>query len=80
MPYYHPITVIQAFQPAPSYAANKKDVPSDAGNFNAKLAYAEKLLAEHKIKLDFDTLKAMIDAEIKKMEQQKTVVAEYKIE
>lgn len=40
-----------------------------AGNGDAKLAYAEKVLAEHKIKLDFDTLKAMVNAEIKKMEQ-----------
>ena len=40
-----------------------------AGNGDAKLAYAEKFLAEHKIKLDVDTLKAMINAEIKKMEQ-----------
>ena len=40
-----------------------------AGNGDAKLEYAENFLAEHKIKLDFDTLKAMVDAEIKKMEQ-----------
>ena len=40
-----------------------------AGNGAAKLAYAEKFLAEHKIKLDVDTLKAMINAKIKKMEQ-----------
>ena len=40
-----------------------------AGNGDAKLEFAEKLLAEHKIKLDMDTLKAMVDAEIKKMEQ-----------
>ena len=40
-----------------------------AGNGDVKLEYAEKILAEHKIKLDFDTLKAMVDAEIKKMEQ-----------
>lgn len=51
-----------------------------AGNGDAKLAYAEKILAEHKIKLDMDTLKAMVDAEIKKMEQAETVVTEYKIE
>ncbi len=40
-----------------------------AGNGDAKLEYAENFLVEHKIKLDFDTLKAMVDAEIKKMEQ-----------
>lgn len=40
-----------------------------AGNGDAKLDFAENFLAEHKIKLDFDTLKAMVDAEIKKMEQ-----------
>ena len=40
-----------------------------AGNGDAKLAHAEKVLAEHKIKLDVDTLKAMINAKIKKMEQ-----------
>ena len=36
-----------------------------AGNGDQKLAYAESFLAEHKIKLDTATLKAMIDAEIK---------------
>ena len=40
-----------------------------AGNGDTKLEYVENFLAEHKIKLDFDTLKAMVDAEIKKMEQ-----------
>ena len=48
------------------YAAEKL---YGAGHGNEKLAYAEKVLASHKIKLDTTTLKAMIDAEIKKMEQ-----------
>lgn len=41
------------------------------GNNNgpAKLAHVEDMLARHNIKLDFDTLNAMVDAEIKKMEQ-----------
>lgn len=51
-----------------------------AGNGDAKLEYAENFLAEHKIKLDFDTLKAMVDAEIKKMEQAEAVVVENKVE
>lgn len=48
------------------YAAEKM---YGAGHGDDKLAYAEQVLAQHKIKLDFDTLKAMVDAEIKKMEQ-----------
>jgi len=40
-----------------------------AGNGPAKLAHVENFLALHNIKLDFDTLNAMVDAEIKKMEQ-----------
>lgn len=40
-----------------------------AGNGDQKLAYAEEFLAQHKIKLDMDTLLAMVNAEIKKMEQ-----------
>ena len=48
------------------YAAEKV---YGAGNGDQKLAYAEQVLAEHKIKLDTATLKAMVDAEIKKMEQ-----------
>jgi len=51
-----------------------------AGNGDAKLAYAEKFLEECKLKLDFDTLKAMIDAEIKKMEQAEVIAAEDKVE
>ena len=40
-----------------------------AGNGDKKLAYAEQILAEHKIKLDTATIKAMVDAEILKMQQ-----------
>lgn len=39
-----------------------------AGKGAEKLAYAEKFLADHKIKLDMDTMMAMINAEIKKLE------------
>lgn len=49
------------------YAAEKL---YGAGNGAEKLAYAESVLAKHKIKLDTATLMAMVDAEIKKMEQQ----------
>lgn len=48
------------------YAAEKM---YGAGKGDEKLAYAEQILAEHKIKLDTSTIKAMVDAEIKKMEQ-----------
>lgn len=48
------------------YAAEKM---YGAGKGDEKLAYAEKILAEHKIKLDTATIKAMVDAEIAKMEQ-----------
>ena len=53
------------------YAAEKM---YGAGNGDQKLAYAEQVLAKHKIKLDTATLKAMVDAEIKKMEQVDIVV------
>ena len=49
------------------YAAEKL---YGAGNGDKKLAYAENVLLQHNIKLDMTTLKAMVDAEIKKMEQQ----------
>lgn len=39
-----------------------------AGKGDEKLACAEKFLADRKIKLDMDTMLAMINAEIKKME------------
>ena len=48
------------------YAAEKV---YGAGHGDEKLAYAEQVLAEHKIKLDLQTIKTMVDAEIKKMEQ-----------
>ena len=47
-----------------------------AGRGDEKLAYAEKVLEEHHIKLDLDTLKAMVDAEIKKMELAEYVLPE----
>lgn len=53
------------------YAAEKA---YGAGHGDEKLAYAEQVLAEHKIKLDLATLKAMVDAEIKKMEQAEAYV------
>lgn len=53
------------------YAAEKL---YGAGNGDQKLAYAEQVLAQHKIKLDTLTLKAMVDAEIRKMEQSEIVV------
>ena len=48
------------------YAAEKV---YGAGNGAQKLAYVEKFLAEKKIRLDFNTLKVLVDAEIKKLEQ-----------
>ena len=48
------------------YAAEKV---YGAGHGDEKLAYAEDFLAQHKIKLDTDTLLAMVNAEIRKMEQ-----------
>lgn len=48
------------------YAAEKL---YGAGNGDQKLAYAEQVLKQHNIILDMDTIKAMVDAEIKKMEQ-----------
>ena len=39
-----------------------------AGRGDEKLAYAENFLEQHHIRLDLDTLKAMVDAEIKKLE------------
>lgn len=55
------------------YAAEKL---YGAGHGDEKLAYAEQFLAQHKIKLDTSTLKAMVDAEIKKMEQTEAVTLE----
>lgn len=45
-----------------------------AGNGDQKLAYAESVLAKHNIKLDMDTIKAMVDAEIKKLEQAEIIL------
>lgn len=39
-----------------------------AGKGDEKLAYVEEFLASKNIKLDMDTLKAMVNAEIKKLE------------
>lgn len=48
------------------YAAEKL---YGSGNGDAKLAYVEALLAQHRIRLDTQTLKALVDSEIKRMEQ-----------
>ena len=48
------------------YAAEKM---YGAGKGDEKLAYAEQILAEHKIKLDTATIKAKVDAELLKMQQ-----------
>lgn len=55
------------------YAAEKA---YGAGHGEEKLAYAEEVLAQHKIKLDTDTLLALVNAEIKKMEQAELPVLE----
>lgn len=47
------------------YAAEKM---YGAGKGDEKLKYVENFLASHKIKLDTDALKALVDAEVKKME------------
>ena len=47
------------------YAAEKL---YGAGNGDQKLVYAEEILRKHGIRLDTATLKAMIDAQIKEME------------
>lgn len=59
------------------YAAEKA---YGAGHGDEKLAYAEQVLAGHNIKLDTQTLKAMIDAEIKRMEQADGVLISEEIE
>jgi len=51
-----------------------------AGNGDEKLAYVTDFLAQHKIKLDIDTLKALVNAEIKKMEQAEVVVEDVLLE
>ena len=45
-----------------------------AGNGDQKLEYAEAFLAKHKIKLDTSELIAIVNAEIKKMEQTEIAV------
>lgn len=45
-----------------------------AGNGDQKLEYAEAFLAQHKIKLDTAELIALVNAEIKKMEQNEITV------
>lgn len=47
-----------------------------AGKGDEKLAYVENFLASHKIKLDTGALKAMVNAEIKKMETALPVAGE----
>lgn len=54
------------------YAAEKL---YGAGNGDQKLEYAEAFLAQHKIKLDTSELIAIINAEIKKMEQAEILAA-----
>lgn len=55
------------------YAAEKA---YGAGNGEKKLAYVENYLAQKKIRLDFNTLKVLVDAQIKKMEQAEPSVIE----
>lgn len=55
------------------YAAEKA---YGAGRGEEKLAYAEQILASHGVRLDAKKLAAMIDAEIKKMEQSELYVLE----
>lgn len=57
---------IKSFVEVAVYAAEKA---YGAGNGEKKLTYVENFLAEKKIKVDFNTLKILVDAEIKKMEQ-----------
>lgn len=45
-----------------------------AGKGDEKLAYVEQFLAQHKIKLDIEALEALVNAEIKKMEQNEAPV------
>lgn len=45
-----------------------------AGKGDEKLAYVSNFLAQHKIKLDVEALKALVNAEIKKMEQAEAAV------
>lgn len=47
-----------------------------AGKGDEKLAYVENFLKEHNIILDMDALQAMVNAEIKKMEQSTIIEGE----
>lgn len=47
-----------------------------AGKGDEKLAYVENFLEEHNIILDMDALQAMVNAEIKKMEQSTIIEGE----
>ncbi len=53
------------------YAAEKA---YGAGHGDEKLAYAEKVLAGYNVKLDTRQLRALIDAQIKEMEQAEALV------
>lgn len=53
------------------YAAEKA---YGAGHGDEKLAYAEKVLAGYNVKLDTQRLRAMIDAQIKEMEQEEAIM------
>lgn len=59
------------------YAAEKA---FGAGHGTEKLAYAEKVLAEHHVRLDTEQLRALIDAEIKNMEMHEPIALEPVIE
>ena len=59
------LTKVKSWVQIAVYAAEKL---YGAGNGDQKLAYAEEILRKHGIRLDTATLKAMIDAQIKEME------------
>ena len=59
------LTKVKSWVQIAVYAAEKL---YGAGNGDQKLAYAEEILRKHGIRLDMATLKAMIDAQIKEME------------
>ena len=59
------------------YAAEKL---YGAGNGDQKLEYAEAFLAQHKIKLDTASLIAMVNAEIKKMEEANALIVDKALE
>ena len=59
------LTKVKSWVQIAVYAAEKL---YGAGNGDQKLDYAEEILRKHGIRLDMATLKAMIDAQIKEME------------